>query len=618
MFLKLPVRKKIIFDESIDSFIRRLADANHIETSSFFAMIGISKNTFKERINNNCLQRLSELSGVEVEKLRKLTFLDIFEGNNKEIDNLVKMKGVYLLKAKICPKCVQEYKYIRKVWAIGLYTVCHIHNILMVEKCPSCNGTLYSNFDSMTECKCGYKLTKGDSKEIEFRSLEKFLYNKLLGFNTEIECFNSLSFSNCLYILIVFSTIVNKLSFSGTVKFTSVENNDIEVFQKAMDLFFNWPLNFMNFIDLYNKTSLGINSHHSGVNKDFGYLYLRLVSKLKSKQFSFIRFEFDNYLINRWEGGLIPASNKELRLNSKFITGEKAAELLKVSHVTIVSLIERQLLVGAVNKRERRMQVLVEKKSVTTYLASIQNMLSASEVICLLGICRDSIHKLQSNDIIQGEKHLLNKKAWAFQRNSVEGLLNNFEKRVLMKGEKQPTDLYNFSSALDQFVSTNSRTIVDLIKAVLDSKLAIYKIDVCKGDLNSYYFSKRETIDYLNRTREGLLNRKEVATALKTDANNIGYWIKLGFLEGSAEHYKIVVSTESINNFIRKYIDLGEISRLMKRQPRWVLEYLQESGVVALSGKKIDGSGTYLFNRNEIFERFRDLIEPILSTDITV
>ena len=230
-------------------------------------------------------------------------------------------------------------------------------------------------------------------------------------------------------ILIIFSDIVFKRFFPGSIKFVNTEEKDLEILQKAFDVFVDWPHNFINLINLYSQTTQSsTKNHHTGVMNDFGYLYIRLASKLKSKQFYFIRSEFDNYLINKWEGGLIPAGWKDLRLRSRFITGKEAVELMKISHLTIVTLIVQQILVVQSENVEEEFKILVEKNSVTKYLASTKNLLTATEVKSLLGICSDSIHKLLLNNIIQGKKNLNNKKTWAFQKASVESLLSNFEK----------------------------------------------------------------------------------------------------------------------------------------------------------------------------------------------
>ena len=177
MFFELPVRIKPHIDESLNSFIQRLSEANNFESSYIlYKLAGLTGNTFTARINMVCLHKLSTLSGIGVEGLNKLTFSKEFEEtNNKEIDNLVNMKGIYLLQTKVCPKCLLENGYYRKVWGIGLYTVCHIHNILMIENCPNCGVFLSYNFDSITRCKCGFELINCNAKEMECRTLENFL-----------------------------------------------------------------------------------------------------------------------------------------------------------------------------------------------------------------------------------------------------------------------------------------------------------------------------------------------------------------------------------------------------------------------------------------------------------
>ena len=106
---------------------------------------------------------------------------------------------------------------------------------------------------------------------------------------------------------------------------------------------------------------------------------------------------------------------------------------------------------------------------------------------------------------------------------------------------------------------------------VLDGKISIYSGDVEESGLKKYLFSREEVISNLSIERQGIYNRKETASALNTDPNNIVNWIKLGFLEGDAQKYNVVVNAEAVKRFTDQYIVLGEIARMLKLHYRWAL-----------------------------------------------
>lgn len=64
-------------------------------------------------------------------------------------------------KIKICPACFATDSYYRKHWSLWCYTSCHLHQCLLVDRCPQCQSVW--NWDDLKndwKCKCGWNFAE--------------------------------------------------------------------------------------------------------------------------------------------------------------------------------------------------------------------------------------------------------------------------------------------------------------------------------------------------------------------------------------------------------------------------------------------------------------------------
>jgi len=55
----------------------------------------------------------------------------------------------------ICPECLKSSNYIRRIWSLGCYTICHIHGVHLLQFCPACELPLTYHRSAPHLCSCG-------------------------------------------------------------------------------------------------------------------------------------------------------------------------------------------------------------------------------------------------------------------------------------------------------------------------------------------------------------------------------------------------------------------------------------------------------------------------------
>ncbi len=57
-----------------------------------------------------------------------------------------------------CPRCLAEFGYARVIWNFQLVTACHVHGVMLLERCSSCSRPLRWQRRSLLACTCGASL----------------------------------------------------------------------------------------------------------------------------------------------------------------------------------------------------------------------------------------------------------------------------------------------------------------------------------------------------------------------------------------------------------------------------------------------------------------------------
>ena len=149
MLNRLPIRIKPKDGESLSSFISRLAFRNALHYLDIIKLISKNESTLKVRkilhmdiapeLNIN-LSKLSELCGIEENKLEELTFLPVTKKFLKNYKLNYRRNLFFILnslevsKKKYCIECLKEHSGYKLLWQVKDVKLCDKHLIPFEEK----------------------------------------------------------------------------------------------------------------------------------------------------------------------------------------------------------------------------------------------------------------------------------------------------------------------------------------------------------------------------------------------------------------------------------------------------------------------------------------------------
>lgn len=233
---------------------------------------------------------------------------------------------------KLCPSCITDEAYIKKIWNVLTYTCCTIHQRVLIDKCLKCNRKISSLRSIINICKgCGFDFRE----DIKCRVL--FLISNYIPESKQFKCFRGKVFSNAeLHV----------------------------VLQKSFFVFENWPYNYFEYLSAIKGTN------NLSVLEDFQLFYYQLYRKFIEPQYKFLKSAFRKYLQNNLENCM---------------SGESAATLLKIDTNTLKRLIDIGKIEGYIKRTNSLNRVFVVRESVNEFKRIVDNNLNMRELCKLIG-----------------------------------------------------------------------------------------------------------------------------------------------------------------------------------------------------------------------------------------
>ncbi len=609
--MKFLVHPKPFKDESLKGYIARIATLNGCESPSWVYQEAGLTGKKNKIINANkispskvSLKMLAELTDTQESELWNLTFYNEFgdfeeTSFNNTIINYLKMSSLNNLNTKICPLCLKENLYFRKLWELTIYNVCHKHNCLMVCKCPKCNSNVNLRISPIGQCECGfeYKAIKPIYVSDDYSELEKAINEKITinSFHKEFDNkLTNLDFRLFVYLVVDLSKLLKRQNNSSGVNLElTFDYNESSLAYKA---FSNWPQEFYNFIEFYNGIHKEKNNIESFGLKEFGSL-ISIINRYKKldSNFHFIVDEFETYVLQEWEGVLRVGgiAVNPIAQKRKWTFSEEAAKQLNIGRNSLQYLLEKGILKARIFDKGTRKYVAISNESIDEYKTKLKEEISFKEASEIL-----NIHTSKLNEIVEAgivKKGNLSFKGKKVYKSSVYSLLSDINsKEKSYKGVKG--NLLDFQTTLKMF-NSSGKSIVELINSIMEVEITPIKNDKSQIGLQGLIFLDAEIKKYLKI--EKLYNIKQINKQLKVGEEVVVNWINKGILIGKYSKDQLLVNEKDLSDFLEKYILLSEVSNLIgssKNTKRLLSKY----NILPVSGRVVDGSSRYLFQREEV------------------
>ena len=254
-------------DESLAGYLLRLTERNYYPSPRWLLHLAGLKGRVRIDFPVNLEQSslLSQLIKIKESQLRAMAYSAFFHSCDRDL-------LIYPFThcgRKLCPLCLSESVYCRRLWDCKLINTCPFHQCLLVDQCPQCHQEILWSRDSVTRCPCGFDFRSCIPQAASPYQINLALYlfaiegdnscrirlEKIYGPNNPIFELNLRQFSvfsNCLEFHL--RSYVKKCSRKSSIR-CSEYNSDrqsLSLEELVCHLFSKWRYNFKRIFDWYD------------------------------------------------------------------------------------------------------------------------------------------------------------------------------------------------------------------------------------------------------------------------------------------------------------------------------------------------------------------------------
>lgn len=433
--MKLLVRPKPEKGESFIGYVVRLTELNGYDTPSWIlSLCGIDymelqwKFTFVFSLSDK-LRNLAELTENPITNLTSLLYLPTGSRERYGIEDEYNFNGAFLNRSiirphcpKICPKCLKESAYARRVWDCSLVTACPIHECKLIDVCPKCKSRIRCVRNRLSVCSCGCdwretgtELLSQEELAVSQRVYELWGALPMRHHSLEEESKNPLhrlDLRDFVVVLTFISGLSGKMAWATgrPARSIKLQNNDLhKLYTRSYSVFENWPHNFHQFLRKYSNGESRFNpcdgKLDTALKKEFGPFYEYLYRDLNQSQFDFMRQSFAEFLTNRLKSQCrdvgrepLPESFSE---TDKYISLAEARRLLKITHRAMSDLIATGQVEFVIRNRGMTLEYVVRLFDVQNVKEKFERALTTRGLAKELGVDCQVIEELAQAGYLQ-------------------------------------------------------------------------------------------------------------------------------------------------------------------------------------------------------------------------
>jgi len=629
---RLPRTPMPYLDESLKGLILRAAEENGYYSSSMVLMLSkvrVDTKTQRTLLTKERFEGLSETLNMDIPVLKEIAALSGIEETPPKSYNMfghrIHHYSVRTTSPRVCPKCLQEKNYARKIWDLTAYTSCPRHKALLIDECPRCGRKISWSRGRVNAChKCGYDWRYVIQPEIPEAELAlSRLILKACGLwesgeNGEEDTRDSqnplstvgLSELLCAayFIAGLQHGVVDMTGKHYAVKLSHKELH--AALANAMPVFENWPENYFKFLDeCRGKGSVSTGHRQSGLYKDFGKLYDPLFIRKDNPLPDFMREAFKKYILTRWDGGYAgwcgSISSEELK-ERKYMTRHEVTKYMKISLHAVNLLHRKGYLKGEYLPWVNRSRIMIEAESARELKERLDNSISAKEAGDMLGIGRIAVVSLVKSgclSALQGPA-VTGQLEWRFETPEIEKLMKSVEEKIPQESIKAPS--VGFHKAI-QKLSKLSLDTGGFVRLILDGNLTPAAKAAGIG-LSAFLFNEEEIERF---SREEAAKRRgtkrtmsEAAKFLASKMEECVFLVEKGFLtaerEAGGRGGTWVITQEELDRFSGIYTSINYLVEPLNTSTKGLTERLMANGIMPVTGPKIDGGRKYFFRKDDL------------------
>lgn len=523
--------------------------------------------------------------------------------------------------SRFCPVCLQEEASWRAEWELLFYDACTLHGVWMIDRCSSCGKAVSWKRSHVLRCDCGADLRAefAQPAPAEVISLAMVLSNKLRRHATKDapQPFCHLDVEQTQRLIRFLGVHLDPAGMPKIAKLNNAARMETSwpVTSVAAAILSDWPRAFHARFSEVQAHSKGLKIGLSGL---FERAYRYLYRGLKESAFDAVRYAFELWLIENWEGGLA-LRNRRLTApilgHVNWIPAKVAAEQLGVGTNRIRQLISNGDIDGNESYSETGRRFLMVRKEQIDKLTYIDlneaNMSTAMELLGLTKVRMRELLRLLFPSAYRAASEHGGFPPWRIRRQDIERYLQiGYDLPILTVAEESQVSLFHVL----KYWAWTADEIVDLIEDVRDKGIPLEGMLEGGVGLARWLFDCQSLRIWRQRRTPELANWFSIPQVAKLLGlkQEVAYWLvrnefihaeKLRTLRGCGAR----VSRVELTRFKESYVFASELAERLETSSRKVNALLTEQGIKPASGKEPEKCGKIFFARS------RDLTD-LLST----
>jgi len=523
---------------------------------------------------------------------------------------------------KICPACLSESAYVRKIWDLAPVTACPIHKCVLLDECPRCMKRISWARHSVSRCRCEYDWREycspivKDASELEiarriYQLCRLSVSGTQLSRHVDTCPLNALDLKHFLSALFfVASQYAGLIDTKGKHLAPSMRNAELHVLlRKAWSVFGHWPTSYFNFLD-WRRTQVVDSQSVRGLRRDFGEYKSALYTQLAAPELNFMRTGFKEYLVKQWDGGYagqVKRLNDVAHQDRKYVSRREAKDLLKVGVQSIDKFIDIGRLKAIVRSQGSTRLILIEMAGVLEFKHELERSLYLRQVQALLGLSHTRVLELVAYKLLSPLRGPLVDGCgdWRFSGREVNSLLERVKEKV-RTGKAGAGISTSFMMTLRMLARVNVG-MCQFVRAILDNEVVPCGESVNQG-LASLLFLKEEVSDYARGQRCNQIGKtysaSEAAKLLGVGKDVVYFLVRKGILPSrnrSGERYSdLLISQDGLNEFNSTYTLPAKIASRLGTVSGHLTSLLKTRGIRPVSGPRVDGGQQYVFRNSDL------------------
>ena len=577
MMQQLAITVPLRAGETLTSQVSHLASANGtFSVSEFCKDFGLSWSSLRQGRKEE-LERLSELSGVPTEALKRAANVSIGSVDYMLSGQQFTRRSLVQYETRVCPRCVLEdavrgASIGRVEWQVKAYRVCHRHQI-PIYTLPKTDGP-HSRFDFQKRVTdywpeiVEHAKTTHDTNAnyaFEIYLAERFDGKSSSRWVDRLALSTIIEVSERLGIVLVFG----QHAFSTNI----TEADKLRAFRAGFAVVYDGPTKILTaFKEIHNASSSRLSSFHS----DFGAFsrWFALVDWTKERYQPIVellcKFAFETYPFEVGEEFLGRACKEQ-----RFMRASSAAKKYKIDHLR-TRLLARDLGFGTDTAYA---QILIDVKKYGKKFEEFSQCINQKTMAQELGINETYTKKFLSGGFIQ-PRFAIEGLAPAFHPDDIRSFLARIRSHA-SHVERLPKGYFALSE-VSRRIKQNSG---EILKLCLAGKVASLCFTKGTPSLSDFFIDRNEILDLLQSEPPNGVYKHEVRPFLRINAGTLKFVVDEGLLSSErVRHHRsrkptALIRFEDISDFLTQYATLGMMSFHAGTQAVHVMRRLEAAGV---------------------------------------